>query len=263
MRVGQPTEIEADIYPGYIYHAHVDSINIGTGSAFASRPLGNPTGNWVKVVQRIPVKMVLTNPNQRISRCKRESLEKLRSKSPTPAGRCSLPRSSTSSGRGGPPGELLRRIKPPDNGTQTWDVFSPAEQAPTTSAIESRAIEFDGCESRRAEPFAGRRAVEGACRSLCCGTAADRDNQLRGRRRPSFSPLAVPEHHPRRNCIPSPKTSAAALSLYLGVDVCDSNGVLASGWETTLYEFALRSRAGCCPASRRVRRWCCASIQVL
>ena len=44
-----------------------------------------------------------------------------------------------------------------------------------------------------------------------------------------------------------PETLAAALSLYLGVDVCDLR-VLASGWETTLYEFALRSRSGLLPS---------------
>ena len=62
VRVGQPAEIEADIYPGYIYRAHVDSISIGTGSAFALLPPENATGNWVKVVQRIPVKIVLDQP---------------------------------------------------------------------------------------------------------------------------------------------------------------------------------------------------------
>jgi membrane fusion protein (multidrug efflux system) len=62
VRVGQPAEIEADIYPGYVYRAHVDSISIGTGSAFALLPPENATGNWVKVVQRIPVKIVLDRP---------------------------------------------------------------------------------------------------------------------------------------------------------------------------------------------------------
>src|SRR6202035_5856403 len=62
VRVGQPAEVEADIYPGYIYHAHVDSISAGTGSAFALLPPENATGNWVKVVQRIPVKIVLDQP---------------------------------------------------------------------------------------------------------------------------------------------------------------------------------------------------------
>src|SRR5512146_41686 len=62
VRVGQPAEVEADLYPGYVYHAHVDSISIGTGSAFALLPPENATGNWVKVVQRVPVKIVLDHP---------------------------------------------------------------------------------------------------------------------------------------------------------------------------------------------------------
>jgi len=64
VRVGQPADVEADIYPGYVYRAHVDSISIGTGSAFALLPPENATGNWVKVVQRIPVKIVFDdNPD--------------------------------------------------------------------------------------------------------------------------------------------------------------------------------------------------------
>jgi membrane fusion protein (multidrug efflux system) len=62
VRVGQPAEIEADIYPGYVYNGHVDSISMGTGSAFSLLPPENATGNWVKVVQRVPVKVVLNEP---------------------------------------------------------------------------------------------------------------------------------------------------------------------------------------------------------
>ena len=62
VRVGQEADIEADIYPGYIYKGHVDSISMGTGSAFSLLPPENATGNWVKVVQRVPVKIVLNQP---------------------------------------------------------------------------------------------------------------------------------------------------------------------------------------------------------
>jgi membrane fusion protein, multidrug efflux system len=62
VRVGQPARIEADIYPGYVYQGHVDSISAGTGAAFALLPPENATGNWVKVVQRVPVKIVLNKP---------------------------------------------------------------------------------------------------------------------------------------------------------------------------------------------------------
>jgi membrane fusion protein (multidrug efflux system) len=62
VRVGQQALIWADIYPGYVYHGHVDSISMGTGAAFALLPPENATGNWVKVVQRVPVKIVLNSP---------------------------------------------------------------------------------------------------------------------------------------------------------------------------------------------------------
>jgi membrane fusion protein, multidrug efflux system len=62
VRVGQPADLEADIYPGFIYKAHIDSISVGTGAAFALLPPENATGNWVKVVQRVPVKIVLNQP---------------------------------------------------------------------------------------------------------------------------------------------------------------------------------------------------------
>ena len=59
VRVDQPADIRADIYPGFVYRGHVDSISVGTGAAFALLPPENATGNWVKVVQRVPVKVVL------------------------------------------------------------------------------------------------------------------------------------------------------------------------------------------------------------
>jgi len=62
VRVAQPADIRADIYPGYVYRGHVDSISVGTGAAFALLPPENATGNWVKVVQRVPVKVVLNQP---------------------------------------------------------------------------------------------------------------------------------------------------------------------------------------------------------
>ena len=59
VHVGQKATVEADLYPGYVYQGHVDSISMGTGAAFSLLPPENATGNWVKVVQRIPVKIVL------------------------------------------------------------------------------------------------------------------------------------------------------------------------------------------------------------
>ena len=62
VRVGQKAEIVADIYPDYTYQGHVDSISMGTGAAFSILPPENATGNWVKVVQRVPVKIVIEGP---------------------------------------------------------------------------------------------------------------------------------------------------------------------------------------------------------
>jgi membrane fusion protein (multidrug efflux system) len=62
MRVGQPVEIEVDAYPKHVFHARVDSISPATGAKFALLPPDNATGNFTKVVQRVPVKIVFTDP---------------------------------------------------------------------------------------------------------------------------------------------------------------------------------------------------------
>ena len=62
MRPGQPVDIEVDAYPGVAFKGHVDSIMHGTGSHFALLPPENATGNYVKVVQRVPVKIILDGP---------------------------------------------------------------------------------------------------------------------------------------------------------------------------------------------------------
>ena len=59
MRVGQPVEIGIDSYPDQVFHGHIDSFEAGSGSAFDLLPPQNATGNYVKVVQRVPVKIVL------------------------------------------------------------------------------------------------------------------------------------------------------------------------------------------------------------
>lgn len=60
MRIGQPVEISADLYGGDVhYHGTVDSLGAGTGSAFALLPAQNATGNWIKIVQRVPVRIHL------------------------------------------------------------------------------------------------------------------------------------------------------------------------------------------------------------
>ena len=59
MKVGQPAEIRVDAFPGQRLHGRVDSIQDGTGARFSLLPAENATGNFVKVVQRVPVKIVL------------------------------------------------------------------------------------------------------------------------------------------------------------------------------------------------------------
>src|SRR5262245_26081742 len=57
MKVGQEAEIVLDTYPGHPFKAVIDSIGAGTGSEFSLLPAQNATGNWVKVTQRIPVRL--------------------------------------------------------------------------------------------------------------------------------------------------------------------------------------------------------------
>ncbi|MCM0755661.1 HlyD family secretion protein [Desulfovibrio aminophilus] len=67
VRPGQPCTFEVDTYPGVTVKGHVDSIQAGTGSVFALFPPENASGNFVKVVQRIPVKIAI-EPGQDIPR---------------------------------------------------------------------------------------------------------------------------------------------------------------------------------------------------
>jgi len=62
MRVGQPVDIYVDAYPEKVFHGHVDSFQAGSGVAFSLLPPQNATGNYVKVVQRVPVKIVFASP---------------------------------------------------------------------------------------------------------------------------------------------------------------------------------------------------------
>src|SRR6185312_3906713 len=63
MRIGQPVEIESDVYGGDVkYKGKVQSLGVGTGSAFSLLPAQNATGNWIKIVQRIPVRILFDDP---------------------------------------------------------------------------------------------------------------------------------------------------------------------------------------------------------
>lgn len=65
IRVGQPAQIKSDIYPGRVFKGHVLSIAAGAGNAFSLLPPQNATGNWVKVTQRVPVRIVLDDTDTR------------------------------------------------------------------------------------------------------------------------------------------------------------------------------------------------------
>jgi membrane fusion protein (multidrug efflux system) len=64
MRVGQPATIKLDAYPGKPIVGRVESIGAGTGSEFSVLPAQNATGNWVKVVQRVPVRIALPDETE-------------------------------------------------------------------------------------------------------------------------------------------------------------------------------------------------------
>jgi membrane fusion protein (multidrug efflux system) len=64
VRIGQPARVTVDAFPDLVLTGIVDSWSPGTGSTFALLPPDNATGNFTKVVQRVPVKIVLDyNPN--------------------------------------------------------------------------------------------------------------------------------------------------------------------------------------------------------
>jgi len=60
VRIGQPVELHSDLYgTSVVFHGRVAGLDAGTGSAFALLPAQNATGNWIKVVQRVPVRIAL------------------------------------------------------------------------------------------------------------------------------------------------------------------------------------------------------------
>lgn len=65
MRAGQKVDIALDAYPGLKLAGHVDSIGAGTGSEFSVLPAQNATGNWVKVIQRVPVRIAIDGKSDR------------------------------------------------------------------------------------------------------------------------------------------------------------------------------------------------------
>ena len=62
MKIGQPVDIKIDAVPGKIFKGFVASFSPGTGTSFSAIPAQNGTGNWVKVVQRLPVRINFDQP---------------------------------------------------------------------------------------------------------------------------------------------------------------------------------------------------------
>jgi membrane fusion protein, multidrug efflux system len=62
IKVGQRVDIKVDAYPDLVLSGHVDSVQAGTGAVFSLLPAENATGNFVKIVQRLPVKIVVDSP---------------------------------------------------------------------------------------------------------------------------------------------------------------------------------------------------------
>ena len=66
LRVGQKVDVDVDTFPGHPFRGTVASVSPGTGAQFAILPPQNANGNWVKVVQRVPVRIVF-DPGQDLS----------------------------------------------------------------------------------------------------------------------------------------------------------------------------------------------------
>jgi membrane fusion protein, multidrug efflux system len=67
IHVGQTAEVIVDMYPAHIFHGVVESISGGSGAAFSLLPPQNATGNWIKITQRIPVKINILNLDSQYS----------------------------------------------------------------------------------------------------------------------------------------------------------------------------------------------------
>jgi membrane fusion protein (multidrug efflux system) len=67
MKPGQKAEVVLDTYPDKTFEATVQAVGAGTGAEFSLLPAQNATGNWVKVTQRIPVRLELTDPDAKLA----------------------------------------------------------------------------------------------------------------------------------------------------------------------------------------------------
>lgn len=84
VKPGQPATVEVDLYPGYVWHGRVESVAQATGAEFSLLPAQNASGNWVKVVQRIPVRIALdANPQAPALRSGASAEVEIRTDAPT------------------------------------------------------------------------------------------------------------------------------------------------------------------------------------
>jgi len=65
IKIGQPATIKVDMYPQHVFEGIVENISGSSGTAFSLLPPQNASGNWVKVTQRIPVKVRIQNPDEK------------------------------------------------------------------------------------------------------------------------------------------------------------------------------------------------------
>jgi membrane fusion protein (multidrug efflux system) len=63
VRPGLPATVVVDMYPDHVFHGRVESLAGGTGAAFSLLPAQNANGNWVKVAQRVPVRVSVDDPD--------------------------------------------------------------------------------------------------------------------------------------------------------------------------------------------------------
>jgi membrane fusion protein (multidrug efflux system) len=63
IRAGQPATIRVDMYRDHEFRGTVESLSVGSGAAFSLLPAQNATGNWVKVTQRVPVRIRVLDPD--------------------------------------------------------------------------------------------------------------------------------------------------------------------------------------------------------
>jgi membrane fusion protein (multidrug efflux system) len=85
VRPGQAAEVTIDAYPGQVLRARVDTLSPASGSEFAMIPAQNASGNWVKVVQRIPVRLRLeSRPEDAVLRAGMSAEVRIATDSPAP-----------------------------------------------------------------------------------------------------------------------------------------------------------------------------------